>query len=354
MQQQTEQDRSPAVTSPRTALVLGAGGTVGIAYHAGVLKALADSGIDPTAADLVVGTSAGAIVGSILRAGHDLDEIWELAQSDRNPFLDDQPFFRPDVVFTPGWRTPLGLARRAVGSGYVLQRSLMRWPAVAAPRPLERFYRGGFASVTEQRREFVNWVGEEWPDEPLRLCTFDIVSGRRIVLGEPGHVPPALPDAMRAASAVPVLYPPIRHGRRLLVDGAVSSSTNLDVAVAAGAELIVVAAPMAYDPQDRPPALLRAARELFHRRLECELRAAQEAGAEVVVIRPDAEEARSHGLKFMRSGDQAATAQESHRRVTEVLASTAARRFRRAWSTADASTTATDGQPTPPRELPAS
>ena len=43
----------------RTAVVLGAGGTVGIAYHAGVAKALADAGVHPADADLVVGTSAG-------------------------------------------------------------------------------------------------------------------------------------------------------------------------------------------------------------------------------------------------------------------------------------------------------
>ena len=100
---------------PRTAIVLGAGGTVGIGYHAGVLKALADAGLDPAAADLVVGTSAGAIVGSILRVGHDLDEVWALAHADENTFAADEPFFRPDVVFSQGWRTPIGLARRLVG-----------------------------------------------------------------------------------------------------------------------------------------------------------------------------------------------------------------------------------------------
>jgi len=318
----------------RTALVLGAGGTVGIAYHAGLLKALADAGIDPAAADLVVGTSAGAIAGSILRAGHDMDEVWSYALSDENPFLEDEPFFRPDVVFSQGWRTPLGLARRAVGSAYVLHRALVRWPAVAAPEPLQRFYRGGLASVTELRAEFEKWAGEEWPEDDLALCTFDLVSGRRIVLGEPGRTRPPLPDAMRAASAVPTLYPPIRLGRRLLIDGAMSSSTNLDVAVAAGAELIVVAAPLAYDPADRPSPHLRAARELFHRKLECELRQAEAAGAQVLVIRPNAEEARTHGLNFLRSSEHARTAELSYARTEELVRTREGRLFRRAWQQA--------------------
>ena len=324
----------------RTALVLGAGGTVGIAYHAGLLKALADAGIDPSAADLVVGTSAGAITGAILRAGRDMEEVWSYALSDENPFVDDEPFFRPDVVFSQGWRTPLGLARRAVGSAYVLHRSVVRWPAVAAPTPLQRFYRGGLASVTEQRAEFAKWAGEEWPEDDLALCTFDLVSGRRIVLGEPGRPRPQLPDAMRAASAVPTLYPPIRLGRRLLIDGAVSSSTNLDVAVAAGAELIIVAAPLAYDPADRPGRHLRAARELFHRKLDCELRKAEAAGAKVLLIRPNAEEARTHGLNFLRSSEHARTAELSYARADELTRTREGRRFRRAWQEATG-----DGRP---------
>lgn len=328
----TSAEPKSGVAPARTAVVLGAGGTVGIAYHAGVLKALADAGVDPGAADVVVGTSAGAIVGSILRAGHDLDEIWEYAQSDENPFAEGQPFFRPDVVFSRGWRTPVGLVRRAVGSGYVLHRSLVRTPAPIPPQSLQRFYRGGLASVTEQRAEFAKWTGEEWPDGDLRLCTFDIVSARRLVLGEPGRGRPSLPDAMRAASAVPTLYPPVRLGRRVLVDGAVSSSTNLDVAVAAGARLIVVAAPLAYDDGDRPPLHLRAAREIFHRLLRCELRRAEQAGATVLVIAPDAEEARSHGLNFLRAGDNARTSELSYRRTTEALCTAEGRSFRRAWA----------------------
>jgi NTE family protein len=318
----------------RTAIVLGAGGTVGIAYHAGVAKALADAGLDPAGADLVVGTSAGAIVGSIVRVGHDLDDVWALAHADENPFVEDQPFFRPDVVFSQGWRTPVGLARRMVGSAYVLQRSVVRWPVMNPPRSMQRFYRAGLGSVTEQRAEFANWAGEEWPEEHLALCTFDIVTGRRVVLGAPSPSRPALPDAMRAASAVPLLYPPVRLGRRLLIDGAVSSSTNVDVAVAAGAELIVVAAPQSYEPDDAPPLHLRAAKELFHRRLECELRAARESGATVLVVRPDAEESHLHGLNLLRGDGHSEVAEMSHRRTAQALRSTEGRSFRRAWRAA--------------------
>jgi NTE family protein len=55
---------------PRVAVVLGAGGTVGHAFHAGVLTALGEElGWDARRADLLVGTSAGSIVAAMLRAG---------------------------------------------------------------------------------------------------------------------------------------------------------------------------------------------------------------------------------------------------------------------------------------------
>src|SRR3954454_13697143 len=55
---------------PRIGLVLGAGGAVGHAFHAGVLAALAEAtGWDARRAEIVVGTSAGSGFGAFLRAG---------------------------------------------------------------------------------------------------------------------------------------------------------------------------------------------------------------------------------------------------------------------------------------------
>src|SRR5215207_7200848 len=54
----------------RVALVLGGGGVIGLAYHAAALAAIEhDLGWDPRSADVVVGTSAGSLVGALLRRG---------------------------------------------------------------------------------------------------------------------------------------------------------------------------------------------------------------------------------------------------------------------------------------------
>ena len=64
-------NHGPATPTPgRRALVLGGGGNTGIAWEAGVLDGLADGGVDPADSDLIVGTSAGAIVGAYLALGH--------------------------------------------------------------------------------------------------------------------------------------------------------------------------------------------------------------------------------------------------------------------------------------------
>lgn len=328
-------ERSPLLLSSgrpaRTALVLGAGGTVGLAFHAGALRALEEAGVDPTSADLMVGTSAGAVVSATLRAGHPVASLWEMAH-DRHPVRPGEPAFSPEVVYRQGWRTPIGLGRRLVGSSWVLARSFVRWPPMNPPLAAQRWWRAGMASITEQRAEMEQWTGTAWPERDVWLVTVDIVGGRRVVLGQPGSPRPAIVDAVRASAAVPGLYPPVRVGRRLLVDGGAHSSTNLDLAVAAGAEVIIVVAPMGSDPDDRPPAHLRAVRAFFDRRLDDELARAREAGCRVVVVRPTAEECKVHGLALLRTGHHGAEADLAHATARRVFGTTEAREALDGWT----------------------
>ena len=65
------------MTSDSTrALVLGGGGITGIAWEIGLLLGLRERGVDLTGADLVVGTSAGSVVGAQLLGGTDLEELY--------------------------------------------------------------------------------------------------------------------------------------------------------------------------------------------------------------------------------------------------------------------------------------
>src|ERR1700730_8714263 len=65
----------------RVGLVLGAGGSVGVAYHGGVLGAIEEvTGWDPRTAEVIVGTSAGSITAAMLRAGVPAGDLMRISE----------------------------------------------------------------------------------------------------------------------------------------------------------------------------------------------------------------------------------------------------------------------------------
>jgi NTE family protein len=275
-------------------LVLGAGGTVGMAYHAGVLRALeVEGGFAPDRADLIVGTSAGSVIGAYLRTGWSTEDFWRLASD-----LSDGRPEAPEIM-SPTFTSPMDLVRRGVGSAFVIGRSVIPWP-LQVPEALRKIFPGGLFEPTEGRRRFTEELPEAWPPKPLWLCTVDIVRGRRIVLGREGAPKVPLPRAVLASCAIPGVYEPVRVGRMTLVDGGARSTTNLDLAVKAGCDLIIGVAPMAFDTGVPPGPLGQFIRGIPARQLSGEVALARRKNAEVLLLRPSAREVRSHGYNMMR------------------------------------------------------
>src|ERR671911_3036621 len=102
----------------RHGLVLGGGGLVGMGYHAGALKALEDIGADAAATDLVIGTSAGAVIGSYLAAGWETGDFYAYGIGEHPNSSPDPDEHRRETsdVFVPLWRSPAERLRRGVGS----------------------------------------------------------------------------------------------------------------------------------------------------------------------------------------------------------------------------------------------
>ena len=99
-------------------LVLGGGGLIGLGYHAGAMKALYDSGVDPANADLIVGTSAGAVIGSYLRTGWSPDDFYDYAYG-RHPNSEKTEEEQKEQVrnlFVPMWVNGPERIRRGIGS----------------------------------------------------------------------------------------------------------------------------------------------------------------------------------------------------------------------------------------------
>ena len=71
----------------RTSLVLGGGGITGVAWETGLIAGLAGLGIDLVAADVIIGTSAGSVVGADITSGQELEALYraQLAPPDPEP-----------------------------------------------------------------------------------------------------------------------------------------------------------------------------------------------------------------------------------------------------------------------------
>lgn len=69
----------------KRALVLGGSGNVGVAWEIAVLAGLFEGGVDVRSADLVIGTSAGSVVGAIMAHGRDPPPVPAAARSRTHP-----------------------------------------------------------------------------------------------------------------------------------------------------------------------------------------------------------------------------------------------------------------------------
>ncbi len=179
----------PVVTAkppPKIALVLGGGAARGFA-HIGVIKSLAAQGIVP---DIVVGTSAGAVVGALFASGMSGFELQNLALEMQENMVAD-------------WTLP----NRGVLKGEALQ-------------------------------EFINQKVKNQPIQklakPLGIVATDLQSGEMVLfrLGNTG-------TAVRASSALPGIYQPVEINGRDYVDGGLTSPVPVQAARTMGADFVI-------------------------------------------------------------------------------------------------------------------
>jgi NTE family protein len=287
-----------------TTLVLGAGGTVGLAYHAGVLKALSDvAGIEASDADLLIGTSAGSAAAAFLRSGYSSDDLWHMALGTHETLAgltDDDLGERRRALFTRNWTSPAELIRLGVGTSYAMLRMAGLAPALPLPRSVKHRFPAGLFTMASAEEELGEQLATEWPARPMWLCAYDLVRRERVVLGNGSETSLNVPRAVLASCAIPGMYRPVRDRRRVLVDGGVTSTTNLDLVAPRRPGLVIVVAPMAYEPGESHRPADQLTRRRAAKALARETRCARETGHKLVILRPCREEVRAHGRNFMR------------------------------------------------------
>ena len=143
----------------KTGLVLGGGGLVGMGYHAGVLKALQEAGTEPGNSDVIVGTSAGAIVAAYLAVGKTVNDLYDEAQGNGPADVSGPEAFEADIraLFTPLWTSRGERLRRMGGAAFAFTAATGSWARVSGSKVPSRKLRALFpaglysSSATEER-----------------------------------------------------------------------------------------------------------------------------------------------------------------------------------------------------------
>ncbi|HEX2492958.1 MAG TPA: patatin-like phospholipase family protein [Steroidobacter sp.] len=246
----------------RIALALAGGGPLGAFYQLGCLHALEEctEGLDLTDLDGYVGVSSGAIISAALANGLSTADIIRLF------FLEpsgEQYPLAPGVLIHPAVEE---YVRRARSLPTLAAEALKRWasdpfnqnwaealnpllralpPGVLDNRPFGRYLRrllSGPGRTNDFRK-----LGRM-----LRIVATDLNTGAEARFGEKGldHVP--ISEAIRASTALPGLYTPVRIEGRTYVDGALIRTVHASLVLDKGADLLIAVNPLvAFDASKR-------------------------------------------------------------------------------------------------------
>jgi NTE family protein len=208
----------PRIDSPTLALVLGGGGAVGVGWQTGFLMGLCEAGVDLAGAEAIVGTSAGALVGSLLASGREVtDALASLAAFGQS--VDPQSLAAGDEAFLTAMRQ----ARLHIDPRLALQ-AIGRAAHDASMLPEDDYL--GLFGILE---------GAAWP-EGFRCTAIDADSGELFVWDEESGG--SLLCAVASSCAVPVLFPTVTINGHRYMDGGILS--HLNAATAPLTDVLVV------------------------------------------------------------------------------------------------------------------
>jgi NTE family protein len=270
------------------ALVLGGGGVAGIAWETGLLLGLLDAGLDVTAADRVIGTSAGSTVAAQVTSGPPLAELFARQVAADGMKQEIAADFDAEQLMAEFGRIMSGAK-----PGVEMNKAIGEYALAAATVP------------EAVRREVIaaRLPVHTWPDRDLRIVAVDALSGEPRVFGPGDGV--GLVDAVAASCAVPGVWPPVSIEGRRYVDGGMRSTSNVDLAQ--GCDDVLVIAPMvelpivAREVQRAVKAVERSARMVTIRPDEASLEAIGANPLDPATARPSALAGRAQAAAHVMS-----------------------------------------------------
>src|SRR3954468_1213404 len=302
----------------RVGLVLGAGGVVGASWLIGALEALeSETGWRAADADVIVGTPAGSVIGTLAStgippaymgayaSGRDLDELERPSGledltaddvEDRSAGAVYRIALAPPPIGPGSWRMALRTMRNPLG--HPAGAMVAGW----LPR--------GVVSTEPIKQIVDRFVPGEWPAHPnLWIVGCDYASGKRTVFGQADAPLAHIRDAVAASCAIPAFYHPVKIGGRRYVDGGICSVSNADLLSGRGLDVAVVLNPMTSRARAEGGGPINKVAEAMRgaagRRLGHEVRKLREEGTEVVVLQPTADDLEIMGANLMARGRRA-------------------------------------------------
>lgn len=267
-------------TGKKVGLALGGGGVRGFS-HIGVLNVLEQEGIE---IDLIVGTSAGALIGGAYASGQTPREIQAKIDAYlRSPEFDASTLKSVGLTFSPENKSFFKKAQ-----SFVMNRF---W-----------FVQAFFKSSILPSNDFEALINYFLPEMdiretkiPFRAVSTDLITGKKIIFSEG-----PLRQAVLASCSVPGALAPVRHGDWLLADGGITSLVPVDATREAGADVVIA---VMVDRDLSTSVSMETAKDVLFRAGEITANTleTEELRSADVIIRPHVGDL--HWMDFSRAGD---------------------------------------------------
>ncbi len=242
---------SPRRRRSKIALVCAGGGVTGALYEIGCLKALDEAlDLDLTRLDFYVGVSGGAFVASLLASGFGPGEIYrEITTGGGSPFgVPAAALFRLGVAeyARRALRLPSAAFKAAkallTGDTASPRDVLLPFLEVIPPGLLDNSGVRDFLQNLFARFNKTNEFAEL--RTPLRIIAVDLDRGETVAFGDRKHRTVTISEAVQASTALPGLYRPVRLKGRDYIDGGVTKTAHINLAIKAGADLVICINPL--------------------------------------------------------------------------------------------------------------
>jgi NTE family protein len=264
----------------KVGLALGGGGVRGFS-HIGVLNVLEQEGID---IDLIVGTSAGALIGGAYASGQSPREIQaKIAAYLCSPEFDASTLKSVGLTFSPENKSFFRKARNFVMNRFWFVQAFFK-PCILPSNDFESLI-NYFLPEMDIRETKI----------PFRAVSTDLITGKKIIFSEG-----PLRQAVLASCSVPGALAPVRHGDWLLADGGITSLVPVHATREAGADVVIA---VMVDRDLSISVSMETAKDVLYRAGEITSDAleASELKDADVIIRPQVGDL--HWMDFSRASD---------------------------------------------------